>query len=65
MTTLSQLEQELNMVRATNPAAFGVFYQSQSNPQNRHYVILRSEQEFTNLKQFHREYDFKFNVLAI
>lgn len=65
MRTLSDLEQELNVVRNFTADAFGVEYFSKSNPQNRHLVIVRSEQELTNLKQFHREYDFVFNVLSI
>jgi hypothetical protein len=65
MTTLFDLAQELDVVRSFNSDAFGVEYFSKSDPKSRHYVIVRSQQELTNLKQFHREYDFQFNVLAI
>lgn len=65
MKTLFELEDELSFLRSINPDAFGVFYQSQSNPSNHHYVIVRSEQEFQNLKQSYKEWDFKFNRLSI
>jgi hypothetical protein len=65
MKTLSDLAQELDVVRSFNSDAFGVEYFSKSNPQNHHFVIVRSQQELTNLKQFHRDYDFQFNVLAV
>lgn len=65
MKTLFDLDRELTSIRSHNPDAFGVFYRSKSDPNNRHYVILRSPQELANLKEFHRDYDFVFNVLAI
>ena len=65
MKTVNKLNDELSLVRQNNADAFGVFYQSASNPSNYHYVIVRSEQEFQNLKQSYREWDFKFTKLAI
>jgi len=52
-----------NLVNDTNDF-FGVFYYSKSNPKNHNYVVMSSMQEFNNLKQFHREYDYVFNVLT-
>lgn len=65
MTTFFQFVDELTAIRASDSDAFGVEYFSKSNPKSRHYVVLRNEQELTNLKQFHREYDFQFNVLSV
>ena len=65
MKTIFDLESELNVIRSFNPEAFGVFYQSESNPSNKHYVILRNRQELLNLKSFHKDFDFKFIELAI
>lgn len=65
MTTFFKFVDELNEQRKLGADVFGVEYFSISNPRVRHYVALRSEQELTNLKEFHREYDFKFNVLAV
>jgi hypothetical protein len=52
-----------NLINSTNDY-FGVFYYSKSNPKNHHYVVLKNMEEFKNLKQFHREYDYIFNVLT-
>lgn len=65
MTTFFKFVDELTEQRKQNSDVFGVEYFSKSNPTVRHYVALRNEQELTNLKQFHREYDLQFNVLAV
>jgi hypothetical protein len=65
MTTFFKFVDELNEQRKVGADVFGVEYFSKSNPSVRHYVSLRNEQELTNLKEFHREYDFQFNVLAV
>jgi len=65
MTTFFKFVDELTEQRKHNNDVFGVEYFSKSNPSVRHYVALRNEQELTNLKEFHREYDLQFNVLAV
>jgi hypothetical protein len=64
MQTIFDLVDAVKVARRDNADAFGVHYFSASNPANRHYVVLRSEAELENLKAFHREYDFKFYVVA-
>ena len=66
MNSVFEVHEVLNALRANGDSdSFGVFYKSQSNKFNYHYVILRSEEELTNLKAFHREYDFVFNKLGV
>lgn len=65
MKTIFDLEEELNLIRSINPNAFGVFYQSKSNPNNRHYVVMRSKEEFYNLQLQSKDWDFKYSVLGI
>jgi len=65
MQTIFDLQTELELVRSSYPEAFGVFYQSQSNPANRHYVVMRSPWEFQNFVEQSSDWDFKFNRLSI
>ena len=65
MTTFFTFIEQINEQRKHDADLFGVEYFSKSNPSVRYYVVLRNEQELTNLKEFHREYDFQFNVLAV
>jgi hypothetical protein len=66
MKTVFDVQDQLRALKAGGDNdSFGVFYQSQSNRSNCHYVILRSEQELDNLKAFHREYDYVFNKLGV
>lgn len=65
MKTFFQFVEELNESRKLNSDIFGVEYFSKSNPSTRHYVVMRNQQELVNLKQFHNDYDFQFNVLAV
>ncbi len=64
MKTLFDLVEEVQAVRSSNADAFGVEYFSKSNPSNRHYVVLRNEQEFKQLKDSYKEWDFIFNRIA-
>lgn len=64
MQTIFDLVDAVKEARNVNANAFGVHYFSASNPANRHYAVLRSEAELKSLKEFHREYDFKFYVVA-
>jgi hypothetical protein len=64
MQTIFDLVDAVKVARQVDADAFGVQYFSASNPANRHYVVLRSEAELESLKAFHREYDFKFYVVA-
>lgn len=63
MKTIFDLHEALYQARANNDKAFGVFYQSQSNLSNRHYVVLQSEQELDNLKALYKDWDYKFQVI--
>lgn len=65
MKTIFDLQSELELVRSSYPEAFGVFYQSQSNPSNHHYVVMRSPWEFQNFVEQSKDWDFKFNRLSI
>lgn len=65
MKSIFDLQEELNLIREHNSDAFGVEYYSKSNPRNRHCVVMRSNQEFDNLKDQSKDWDFVFNVLAI
>jgi hypothetical protein len=65
MKTIFDLQKELNLVREINPEAFAIEYFSKSNPFPRHSVVMRNDQEFHNLKEQSKEWDFVFNVLAI
>jgi hypothetical protein len=66
MNTIFDIQQELAVLKANGDYdSFGVFYQSKSNLSNNHYVIVKSEKELQNLKAFHQDYDFVFNVLAV
>jgi hypothetical protein len=66
MNTLFEVHEVLNTLRANGDNdSFGVCYKSQSNRFNCHYVIVRSEEELKNLKEFYREYDFVFNKLGV
>ena len=64
MNTLFDLVREVQTARANNSDALGVEYFSESNPSNRHYVVLRNEQEFKELKDSYKEWDFIFNRIA-
>jgi hypothetical protein len=44
---------------------FAIEYFSNQAPTNRFYVVMRDEQDFTNLKQSFKDWDFTFNRLAI
>lgn len=63
MNTLFDLIEQVQLARVSNADAFGVEYYSKSSPSNRHYVILRSEQEFKNFKESYKEWDFTFNQI--
>ena len=64
--TIFEIQVELNLLKQSGDYdSFAVFYQSQSNFQNKHYVIVKSETEFSNLKSFYREWDYKFTKLAV
>lgn len=65
MQTLSELIDEVRRLKPEMPSVLGVHYYSRSNPSNAHYVVCRSEQEFKNLKSFHREYDFSFQIVEV
>ena len=65
MKSIFDLQEELNLVRQNGSDVFGIEYYSKSNPTNRHYVVMRSNQEFDNLKDQSKDWDFVFNVLAI
>jgi hypothetical protein len=65
MKTIFDLQKELNLVREINPEAFAIEYFSKSNPFPRHSVVMRNDQEFSNLKAQSKDWDFVFNVLAI
>jgi hypothetical protein len=64
MKTLFDLVAEVQTARANNSDALGVEYFSESNPSNRHYVVLRNEQEFKELKDSYKQWDFIFNRIA-
>lgn len=64
MRTIFDLVDAVKHARNLNDNAFGVHYFSESNPANRHYVVLCSDVELNNLKAFYRDYDFKFYVVA-
>jgi hypothetical protein len=63
MQSFNDLCDEVQRLRPELPSVLGVYYFSRSNPSSAHYVVCRSEQEFINLKLFHRAYDFTFTVL--
>ena len=65
MKSIFDLQRELELVRSHYPEAFGVFYQSKSNPSNHHYAVMRSPWEFANFVEQSRDWDFKFNCLSI
>jgi hypothetical protein len=66
MKTVFDVQDAIRALKANGDNdSFGVFYQSQSNRSNGHYVIVKSEEELASLKAFHREYDFVFNKLAV
>lgn len=66
MNTVNDVLKELELLRANGDYdSFGVFYQSQSNRSNRHYVILKSDEQFKAFKESYKEYDFKFNKLGV
>lgn len=44
---------------------FAIEYFCNQAPTNRFYVVMRDEQDFTNLKASFRDWDFTFNRLAI
>ncbi len=64
MRTIFDLVDAVKQARNLGADAFGVHYFSESNPANRHYVVLCSEAELKGFKEFHREYDFKFYVVV-
>ena len=64
MKTVFDLVAEVQALRSEMPDALGVEYFSRSNPSNRHYVVLRNEQEFKELKDSYKEWDFIFNRIA-
>lgn len=65
MQTLNDLIQEVQRLKPELPSVLGVYYFSRSNPSNAHYVVCRTVQEFQNLKAFHREYDFSFQLVEV
>lgn len=65
MKTIFDVQEELELVRSSIPEAFAIFYQSQSNPSNHHYAVMRSALEFQNFVDQSSDWDFKFNRLAI
>ena len=66
MNTIFDVSKSLGILRANNDyESFGVFYQSKSDNNNKHYVIVKNETDFINLKAFHSNYDFKFNKLGV
>jgi len=64
MQTITQLINEVTITRDHYPDAFGVAYFSESNPSSRHYVVMRSDAEFDKFKEFYKDYDFKFHIVA-
>lgn len=64
-TTIFDLKDLLDTLRQNDNDVFGVEFYSISNPSNRHYVVMRNEQELKGLTDFYKDYDFKFNKLAI
>jgi hypothetical protein len=65
MKCIFDAQRELELVRSHYPEAFAVFYQSQSNPANHHYAVMRSPWEFQNFVEQSSDWDFKFNRLSI
>jgi len=67
MKTINQFSEELELARRINGDRdyFGVCYYSKSNPSNRHYVIMRNDNELTNLQAQTKDWDFIYNKLAI
>lgn len=44
---------------------FAIEYFSNQAPTNRFYVVMRDEQDFTNLKHSFKDWDFTFNRLIV
>jgi len=67
MKTVFDVQDELNVLRSNGDYdSFGVAYKSTSSLNNRwHYVIMKNEEDFTNFKFSNREWDFKYNKLAV
>jgi hypothetical protein len=67
MKTINQLYTELELARRINGDRdyFGVYYYSKSNPNNRHYVIMRNLEEFHNFQILAKDWDFVYNKLAM
>jgi hypothetical protein len=66
MNSIFEIQSQIRFLKATGDNdSFGVFYQSQSNPKNAYYLVVRNNAEFNNLKSFHREYDYIFNKLEV
>lgn len=63
MQTVNDLVEEAQALRCKGLEVFAVEYFSRSNRANRHYVILRSEQELEQLKAFYKDWDYSFNLI--
>ena len=63
MHTVNDLVKEAQALRCNGLEVFAVEYFSRSNRSNRHYVILRSEQELKQLKAFYSDWDYWFNLI--
>lgn len=63
MKTIFDLINEVSEIRRSNADIRGVEYYCRSNPSVRHYVIVRNDQELTNLKELYKDWDFAFNLI--
>lgn len=63
MQTVFDLVKEAQALRCQGLEVLAVEYFSKSNRSNRHYVILRNDQEFNQLKSLYSDWDYQFNLI--